>query len=85
MAAGSRIGSVSDYAAITPADGTTTQAGGPWSALYVGGTGNVALMDMSGDTVILVGLAAGVWHAINYRRVRLTSTTATSIVGGHIS
>ena len=44
----------------------------------------VALLDMSGDTVVLPNLAAGVWHQINFKRVRSTSTTAADIFGGHI-
>jgi hypothetical protein len=82
---GQRTGSVNPETAITPADGTTTQSGGPWSALYIGGAGNVAIRNMEGDSITLTALQVGAWHAINFKRVLSTGTTATAILGGHIS
>ena len=84
-AGGSARGSVNPETAITPADGTTTQTGGPWSALYIGGAGNVAIRNMEGDSITMTALAVGVWHAINVKRVLSTGTTATAILGGHVS
>lgn len=51
-------------------------------ALYVGVGGDVSITTMSGATVTLVGLAGGIWHPIMFKRVRVTGTTATSILAG---
>lgn len=49
--------------------------------LYVGVAGDVKVTTMDGDTVTLVGLAAGVLHPIRASKVFNTLTTAQSIVG----
>jgi hypothetical protein len=84
-AGGSKQGSVNPETAITPENGTTTQTGGPWSAIYIGGAGNVAIRNMEGDSITMTALAVGMWHMINVKRVLSTGTTATAILGGHIS
>jgi hypothetical protein len=84
-AGGSRQGSVNPETAITKEDGTTTQTGGPWSALYVGVSGDVAIRNMEGDAITMENVAAGVWHAVNFRRVLSTGTDATGIIGGHLA
>lgn len=55
----------------------------PLRALYVGGAGNVKIKDALGNTVTLVGLAAGVVHPIRATMVFSTDTTATNIVGAY--
>lgn len=65
--------------AITPADGS--DLANTTRGLYVGVSGDVALITAGGDTVTLVGLAAGIIHPIRAARVKSTGTTATSIVG----
>jgi len=66
--------------AITPNDSTDLTT--PTRGLYVGASGDVSVI-LVGDTnpVTLVGLAAGIVHPLRVRRVRSTSTSATSIVG----
>lgn len=51
--------------------------------LYVGVSGNVAVHDVYGTATTLVGLAAGVFHPIRVRRVLVTGTTVTGIVGAY--
>ena len=50
--------------------------------LYVGVTGNVAITCWDGTTVVMVGLAAGVWHPIYSLAVNTASTTATNMLWG---
>lgn len=50
-------------------------------AVWVGGAGNLKVTMFGGDTIILVGVAAGTLIPIRVSRVHSTSTTATSIVG----
>lgn len=59
-----------------------TQYGEKMRWLYVGVTGNVSFIDWSGNTVSLVGLAAGVFHPIYTLQINSSGTTATSIVVG---
>ena len=76
--------SIKNAAACTPSD--STDLASPTRGLYVGVTGNVAVIFVGGkdaDTVTLVGLAAGVWHPMQVRRVMSTNTTATSIIVGY--
>jgi hypothetical protein len=55
-----------------------------WSrAVYVGVTGNLAVKTLKGTTVTLVGLAAGVWHAMRIEQVIATGTTADEILIGY--
>jgi hypothetical protein len=50
--------------------------------LYAGVTGNVSLVEWDGTTIILVGLAAGVWHPIYTLMINSSGTTATNIAWG---
>lgn len=65
-------------AAVTPNDSADLSVTA--RALYIGGAGNVSLVTANGDTVTFVGLAAGSVLPVTAARVRLTDTTATSIV-----
>lgn len=49
--------------------------------LYVGGTGNVSVITIGGDTITFNGVPAGTTLPIQVRRLRSTSTTATLING----
>ena len=64
---------------ITPADDTAL----PQSCrgIYVGASGDLAIVDQKGNSITLVGLAAGVFHPVAPWSVDSTGTTATSIVG----
>lgn len=66
---------------ITPSDGSNLSHA--CRALYVGVSGDVAVTTVDGDTVTLVGLAAGSFHPIHVIKVFSTGTTATDIVGGY--
>lgn len=48
-------------------------------AIYVGGTGDVQVTLVSGDTLTFRSLLVG-WHPIRVSRVWATGTTATDIV-----
>ena len=67
-----------ELAAVTPSDTATLDP--PARALYVGASGDVKLDDLAGNTVTLVGVQAGVFHAVRATRIYATDTTATSIV-----
>lgn len=77
------LASINQLESVTPSD--VTDLTRPTIGLYVGVTGNVAVI-MAGDetdtAVTLVGLAAGIFHPLRVKRVMSTNTTATSIVGG---
>lgn len=49
--------------------------------VYVGVAGDLKVTTTDGDTVTLVGLAAGVMHPLRVRRIWQNGTTAQSIVG----
>lgn len=65
-------------AAVTPADGTDLP-GGLSGGIYVGVTGDLAIMDQGGTSVTLPNILAGVFHPINAKRILATGTTAASI------
>jgi len=50
-------------------------------AIYVGGSGNVALMTFGQDIVIFVGAVAGTILPIRAVKVFATNTTAVNLVG----
>ena len=53
----------------------------PIRGLYVGVSGDVAIVDMMDNDITLEGLAAGVIHPIACKQVKATGTTATGILG----
>lgn len=66
-------------AAITPHD--TNVLTNVTRGVYVGGSGNLKVTMIGGETVTFVGLAAGVIHPIAAQIIWSTGTTATSIIG----
>lgn len=64
---------------VTPSD--TLDGDHETRGLYVGVTGDVAVVMAGGETVTFVGLASGVIHPLRVTRVNSTNTTATNIVG----
>lgn len=72
-----RIIPAEKYIALTPNDSTNLT---PTRGLYVGVSGDVKVISIDGNTVLFVGLAAGVIHAISCTRVFATDTDATNIV-----
>lgn len=63
---------------VTPSD--SAELGTISRALYVGVTGNVAVVMMDGTSGILVAVPAATMLPIRVRQVKATGTTATSIV-----
>ena len=71
--------SPADYAvAVTPND-STDLARTP-RAVYVGGAGNLNVDMSDGTTILFANLTAGTILPVRVKRVRATSTTATSLV-----
>jgi hypothetical protein len=67
-------------AAVTPHD--TNDLAFLSRGVYVGVTGNLAVLDAAGNAVTITSLAAGVWHPLRLSRIKSTGTTATSILIG---
>ena len=63
---------------VTPADGSDLAHVS--RALYIGGTGDVKIDTISGDTVTFTGVLAGSFLPIRVARVYSTGTTATNIL-----
>ena len=50
-------------------------------SLYCGGSGDISVTTMSGDTVVLSGVPTGLFIPINsIKRINLTDTTASNLV-----
>lgn len=73
------IASSGSAAAVTPSN-TVDLPDGVTRGLYVGVSGDVNVDMEDGDTVLFVGLAAGIVHPLRVKRVRVASTDAESIV-----
>lgn len=71
-------GPITNAFAITPGAALFDQ---PTRALWVGGAGNVALETVGGDSVTFSGVAAGTLLPVRARKVVVSGTTATSILG----
>ena len=76
--AASFAGPANALEAVTP-DDDADLSGGPTRALYVGGAGEIAVIDAAGNTVALRS-GETQYHPISVRRVLQTGTTATGIV-----
>jgi hypothetical protein len=64
---------------ITPSD--SAELGIYTRGIYVGTSGDLAVMMVSGDIVTFASLSAGVIHPIRVKMVYSTGTTATDIIG----
>ncbi len=64
---------------VTPSDSQSLP--NATRALYVGGAGNLRVTLVSGDTVTLTGVVAGMIYPLRVSRVLATGTTATGLVG----
>jgi len=68
-------------AAVTTSD-TADDPNGPFAAFYVGATGgNVTVVAVDGSTLLLAGTVVGTIYPIAIRRVKVSGTNATSILG----
>jgi len=63
--------------AVTPHDTNANV----FKMLYVGGAGNVKIVDQDGNTTTFVGVPAGQYIFCQTQLVYSTDTTATNIVG----
>lgn len=54
----------------------------PLRGLYVAVSGDVSVVDMSGNTTVIASLSAGAFHPLIVKRVNATGTTATGLIGG---
>lgn len=68
-----------EAAAVTPND-STDLPNGICRALYIGGGGTVVLDTANTSSLTFAGLQAGTILPLNVKRVRSSSTTATSII-----
>ena len=66
-----------DAEAVTPSDATFVN----YVGLYVGGTGDVAVVTANGTTVTFKAMPVGFQISLQIRQVKATGTTATNIVG----
>lgn len=74
-------GPMSCAVAVTPSDSTDLPIRG--RGLYVGMTGDVAVVFNNDAVVVFKNIAAGYTHPIcNIKRINATNTTATQIVVG---
>lgn len=64
-------------AVVTPSDSTDLTY---VSVLFIGGSGNVAVITAAGETVTIAGVVAGSVLPLRVSRVMSTNTTATNIV-----
>lgn len=78
------LGSAEEYVAVTPSDTTDFMGAGNkfrlTRGIYVGGAGNVAVVDGRGDAVTFSGAVAGSVIPVRCKRVNSTNTTATNLV-----
>lgn len=64
---------------VTPDDNTDFPK--KTRAIYVGTTGDLAVVMANGNTITFTDIAAGVFHPLQVIRVLSTGTTATGIIG----
>lgn len=68
-----------DHAAsITPSD--STDLSGQCTAIYVGGTGDVTVVTIGGETVTFKAVPVGTTLRVNCSKVKSTGTTATLLL-----
>jgi len=67
------------WKAITPHD--TNELSDVTRGIYVGGDGNVCLVNVAGDNEIFYGAKAGTVLPVEAKQVKATGTTATNLLG----
>ena len=80
------LSSIRDFKAVTPSDSQDVPSPNRVRGLYVGTSGDVAVImlgDVAEEVKILPSLAAGIWHSMNVKRVMAAGTTATGIRVGY--
>ena len=69
------------FGVVTPSDVALDELPEVPRGLYVGVAGDVSLKDMAGNTVLFKAMPVG-WHAMRFRQIFATATTATTMVWG---
>ena len=67
-------------AAVTASD-ATDDPNGPFAGFIIGGSGAVACVLLTGQTVTFSAMQAGIVYTLAVRRIKVTGTTATNIIG----
>lgn len=70
-----------DALAVTPSDTVNFGTNITCRGLYIGTTGNVAVVLVSGNVVTFTGVPAGTILPVVCTRVNNTNTTASNIIG----
>lgn len=70
-----------DGGVAVTASNTVNDPAGPFGALYTGSGGNITIVDIRGRTLLLAATQAGTILRVSFKRVNVTGTAATSIVG----
>ena len=65
--------------AVTPSDSTDLTYS-TCRAIYVGGDGNISLVDGNAATIVFTGVTSGSILPVQTARINATGTTATSII-----
>lgn len=71
--------SIRNVAAITPSN--TVDLANPTKAIYVSATSTLVVDTVGGQTVTISSLAGGIWHPIQVKRVYVTGTSASGLLG----
>ena len=66
--------------AVVITESDTVDLAQPSRAIWVGGSGNIAVEMLDGGTVVFVGVVAGSLLPLQVTRVNSTDTTATDMV-----
>jgi hypothetical protein len=75
---GTGLQSAFNFAAVTPSD--SVDLAYITRAIYVGGAGDVSVLNASGATVVFTAVPAGTVLPISTARIRASGTGATAIV-----
>ena len=79
---------VANWEAVTPSDTaklTFNSKAARCRAVYIGGAGDLEMVNEDGTVVVLVGLQAGVVYPISTDHIKASNTTATDIIAGYDS
>lgn len=75
-----RRGAASAGGALSVSPSDTADLSMVSRGLYVGVSGDVAVVMEDGQSVLFVGMAAGIVHPLRIRKIKSTGTTATNLV-----
>jgi hypothetical protein len=70
--------SIQDAQALTKSDTTVINT---TRSVWVGGTGDITVTMLSGNTALFSSVPAGTWMPIQITKLQATGTTATNVLG----